>query len=87
MAKTKKDTGIKAVLKKPIRVTNIKNARRLLASIIYEFQLGAMRTDDAKTLAYLLIKYAELYKVETLSDIEDRIQMLEAEVNAKSKKL
>ncbi len=59
----------------------LKPARRLLAHIIYEFQRGAVRTEDAKTLAYLLIKYSELYKVETLAEIDERLIRLE-EINA-----
>ena len=81
MAKTKKHTAILPIIDKPRKITGIKPARRLLAHIIYEFQRGAVRTEDAKTLAYLLIKYSELYKVETLAEIDERLIRLE-KVNA-----
>ncbi len=81
MAKTKKHTAILPIIDKPRKITGIKPARRLLAHIIYEFQRGAVRTEDAKTLAYLLIKYSELYKVETLAEIDERLIRLE-EINA-----
>ena len=86
MAKKKANTGIQAILDKPRKITGIKPARRLLAYIIYEFQRGAVRTEDARTLAYLLIKYGELYKVETLSDIDERILKLEKLLNAKHRR-
>ena len=81
MTKVKRHTGIQAIFDKPRKISGIKSARRLLAFIIFEFQRGALRTDDAKTLAYLLIKYSELYKVETLEEIEERITKLEG-INA-----
>ena len=82
MKKIKGNTAIQAIIDKPRKITGIKPARRLLAHIIYEFQRGAVRTEDAKTLAYLLIKYGELYKVETLAEMDERIERLE-KINAK----
>ena len=86
MAKKKANAGIQAILDKPRKITGIKPARRLLAHLIYEFERGAIRSDDAKTLCYLLIKYGELYKVETLSDIDERILKLEKLLNAKHRR-
>jgi len=82
MKKIKGNTAIQAIIGKPRKITGIKPARRLLAHIIYEFQRGAIRTEDVKTLAYLLIKYGELYKVETLAELDERIIRLE-KINAK----
>lgn len=82
MTKIKRHTALQSIIEKPRKITGIKPARRLLAHIIYEFQRGAIRTTDAKTLAYLLIKYGELYKVETLADIEERLNLLEERTNA-----
>jgi hypothetical protein len=82
MMKTKGNTAIQAIIDKPRKITGIKPARRLLAHIIYEFQRGAVRSEDVKTLAYLLIKYGELYKVETLAEMDERIERLE-KINAK----
>jgi len=81
MAKKKANTAIQTIIGKPRKITGIKPARRLLAHIIYEFQRGAVRSEDARTLAYLLIKYGELYKMETLAEIEERLTKLE-EANA-----
>ena len=63
--------------KKPKKIRDIKTARRFLANLIYEFQQNNITDQKVKTLAYLLIKYAELYKVESLEDIELRLQKLE----------
>ena len=82
MKKIKGNTAIQAIIDKPRKITGIKPARRLLAHIIYEFQRGAVRSEDVKTLAYLLIKYGELYKVETLAEMDERIERLE-KINAK----
>jgi hypothetical protein len=82
MNKNKGNTAIQAIIDKPRKITGIKPARRLLAHIIYEFQRGAVRSEDVKTLAYLLIKYGELYKVETLAEMDERIERLE-KINAK----
>jgi len=82
MTKIKRHTALQSIIEKPRKITGIKPARRLLAHIIYEFQRGAVRTEDAKTLAYLLIKYGELYKVETLAELDERIIRLE-KINAK----
>ena len=82
MKKTKGNRAIQAIIDKPRKITGIKPARRLLAHIIYEFQRGAVRTDHAKSLAYLLIKYGELFKLETLAELDERIKKLE-KINAK----
>jgi hypothetical protein len=82
MKKIKGNTAIQAIIDKPRKITGIKPARRLLAHIIYEFQRGAVRSEDVKTLAYLLIKYGELYKLETLAEMDERIERLE-KINAK----
>lgn len=66
---------------KPRRISKIQDARRLLASYIYELQKGTVKGQDAKTMAYLLIKYAELYKVESLENIELRLSELESEMS------
>jgi len=66
---------------KPKRISKIRDARRLLASYIYELQKGTVKAQDAKTMAYLLIKYAELYKAESLENIELRLIELEEKVN------
>ncbi|MFC2103531.1 hypothetical protein ACFLSS_03780 [Bacteroidota bacterium] len=61
----------------PKRISKIKDARRLLANLIYLFQSGEISSDYLKTLCYALIKYSELYKVETLEYLEERVMNLE----------
>ena len=73
----KENQGRQGIFDKPKRVNNIKAARRLMAKIIYEFQKGSVPDSKAKTLAYLLIKYSELYKTESLEVIEKRLSELE----------
>ena len=77
MAKIKRDIDKYPIISKPRKITGIKPARRLLAQIIYEFQTGCIKTNDAKTLCYLLISYSALWKNELLKDIEDRLTKLE----------
>ena len=69
-------TGIK-----PRRIQKVQDARRLLASYIFHLQKGEIKADDAKVMAYLLIKYAELYKIESLENIELRLAELEEKIN------
>jgi len=49
---------------KPRRITKVKDARRLLASYIYDLQRGIVSSEQARTMCYLLIKYAEIYRIE-----------------------
>lgn len=65
---------------KPKRIRNIKGARRLLANYIYEFQNKKVSNDDAKTIAYLLIKYSELWKTESFEQFEKRIDAIESKL-------
>lgn len=76
---SKQVVGIKAK-----RVNKIKDARRLLAKLIYEFQMGKVSSEYLKTLCYALIKYSELFKVETLESINERISDLEEKYNGKT---
>jgi len=65
----------------PKKITKVKDARRLLANLIYEYQKGEIPTEFIKTLTYVLIKFHELCKTEMLENIEDRIKKLEQEKN------
>jgi len=67
---------------KPKRVSKVADARRLLALYIYELQKGTVKSEDCKTMAYLLIKYAELFKIETMESLEIRLSELEEKLNA-----
>lgn len=77
------DKGKEVLSIKPKRVRNIASARRLLASVIFELQKGNVSDSKAKTIAYLLIKYSELFKIEKLDELNERITKLEEERNAK----
>ena len=76
LIETKGVTGIK-----PRRIQKVQDARRLLASYIFYLQKGEINVNDAKAMAYLLIKYAELYKIESLENIELRLIELEEKIN------
>lgn len=62
------------------KIRNIKSARRLLANLIYQFQTKEVTSEDAKTLAYLLIKYSELWKVESFEQFEKRLEVIESKL-------
>lgn len=71
---------------KPKRIRNLKAARRLLADLIYYLQTDSMADSKAKSIAYLLIKYGELSKLESfenLTEFEERIKSLEEKLNEK----
>lgn len=73
----KRLTGIN----KPKKINKVKDARRLLANLIYQYQNGEITSEYIKTLTYVLIKFQELYKTEVLENIEDRIKKLEKQNN------
>jgi len=58
----------------PIKVTNLKNAKRLLSKLIYELQAGTIEGQRAKDLCYLLISYVNVFKS---YEIENRLTELE----------
>jgi len=66
---------------KVTRIRNIKGARRMLSRIIYGFQTGTISDSKAKTTAYLLIKYSELFRVEKIEEVEKRLKSLEGKLN------
>lgn len=69
------------LLNKPIRISRIKDAKRLLSRLIFEFQKGTINGRDAKDLTYLLISYVTICKA---IDFEERLIKLEEKFNAKS---
>jgi len=73
----KRLTGIN----KPKKINKVKDARRLMANLIYLYQNGEITTEYIKTLTYVLIKFQELYKTEVLENIADRIKKLEKQNN------
>ena len=59
---------------KPVKVTKISDAKRLLSKLIYKLQTGEVAGQDAKDMTYLLISYVNMIK-----DIqfEERLRQLE----------
>jgi hypothetical protein len=58
----------------PVKVTNLKNAKRLLSKLIYELQAGKISNQDAKDLTYLLVSFVNVFKQ---YETEQRISELE----------
>ena len=59
---------------KAIRVSSIKDARRLLSRLISQLQQGTVLSRDAKDLTYLLSIYVQITRE---SDLEERLEALE----------
>ena len=72
----KRLTGIN----KPKKINKVKDARRLLANLIYLYQTGEITSEYIKTLTHVLIKYSELCKGEALENIEERISKIEKRI-------
>ncbi len=63
---------------KPIRISNLRDARRLLGRLIYEFQKGTIVNQDAKDLCYLVISFCQVLKD---CEFEERITNLENQIS------
>jgi hypothetical protein len=55
---------------KPIKVTNLKTAKRLLSKLIYDLQINQIDSKLAKDLTYLVSVFVNIYKE---SDLETKI--------------
>jgi len=67
--------GIKSTpTPKPIKVTNLRAAKRLLSRLIYQLQSGEIQGTTAKDLTYLLSVFVNLFKQ---MEFEQRLEMLE----------
>ena len=62
----------------PIKVTNLKSARRLLSRLIYQLQTGEVENQTAKDLTYLLISYVNIFKA---YEFEQRLLKLEEKLS------
>ena len=69
----------------PKRINKIKDARRLLANLIYQFQKGEVSSEYLKTLCYALIKYSELFKAESLVTLQEKLSEIEERLNGLKK--
>ncbi len=65
---------------RPIRIRSVKDARRLLARILRQLQLGEISESKAKTISYVANSYAKLFEV---SELEERVAELEKRTTAK----
>ncbi len=80
--KTPQKTKLKKVkgnytLSNPIKVTSLKNAKRLLSRLIYDLQSGMIENQTAKDLTYLLVSYVNVFKQ---YEIEKRIDEIEKRI-------
>ncbi len=73
LVETKKVKG-NYTLSNPIKVTSLKNAKRLLSRLIYDLQSGLIENQTAKDLTYLLVSYVNVFKQ---YEIEKRIDEIE----------
>lgn len=58
----------------PIRVTNLRAAKRLLSRLIYQLQSGEIQGTTAKDLTYLLSVFVNIFKQ---MELEERLNLLE----------
>ncbi len=65
-------------LSNPIKVTSLKNAKRLLSRLIYDLQSGMIENQTAKDLTYLLVSYVNVFKQ---YEIEKRIDEIEKRID------
>ena len=65
------------LLGKPVKIRQLKDAKRLLSKLITEFQKGTINGRAAKDLTYLVISFVQIAKD---IDLEDRIQALEDQI-------
>ncbi|NLT52747.1 MAG: hypothetical protein GXX85_17725 [Ignavibacteria bacterium] len=64
----------------PIKVNNVKTAKRLLSRLIYDLQDNSINGQKAKDLCYLLSVFIQVFNQ---SELEERINKLEKAKNEK----
>ena len=67
-------SNIAGKIERPIKVTKIADAKRLLSKLIYKLQTGEVTGQDAKDMTYLLISYVAIIKD---NEMENRLTQLE----------
>jgi hypothetical protein len=65
-------------INKPIKIKNIRDAKRLLSRLIYHLQIGTVENQTAKDLCYLTICYINVIKE---LEFEARLKNLEEKAN------
>lgn len=78
LAKTKK-VSVSYTPSNAVKVTSLKQAKRLLSKLIYDLQTGAIDNQTAKDLTYLLVSYVNVFKQ---YEIEQRIDEIEKKMRA-----
>ena len=68
---------------RPVRVTKLKDAQRLLSRLITEFQLGNVESRWAKDLCYLVSTFVQVAKE---SDFEERLRQLEEHADSQQQR-
>ena len=79
----KKDTltytgNIAGKIEKPVKITSISSAKRLLSKLIYKLQTGEIEGQSAKDMCYLLISYVNMVKD---FELEKKIEAIEERIN------
>ncbi|MBK9097533.1 MAG: hypothetical protein IPM14_05265 [bacterium] len=65
-------------IEKPVKITKVSDAKRLLSKLIYKLQTGEITGQEAKDLTYLLISYVNIVKE---IEIENRLKSLEEKIS------
>ena len=70
--------NIAGKIEKPIKITKISDAKRLLSKLIFKLQTGQIEGQTAKDMTYLLISFVNMVKdvefEERLKQLEERTQ-------------
>lgn len=77
LAKTKK-VSVSYTPSNAVKVTSLKQAKRLLSRLIYDLQTGVIDNQTAKDLTYLLVSYVNVFKQ---YEIEKRIDEIEKRID------
>ena len=59
---------------KPIRISKVKDAKRLLSRLLMEFQKGTIDSRQAKDMTYMLVSFVQIVKD---TEMEERLGRLE----------
>ena len=66
------------VLERPVKVNNVKQAKKLLSKLIYGLQTGEIDSRKAKDLTYLLSVFITVVKE---TEFDERLKALESKLS------
>lgn len=69
-----REKELKTFLDKPLKIKKVKDAKRLLSRIIYEFSKGELNSQFAKDLCYMLNVYVQTCNTLELSEKLDKLK-------------